>query len=148
MTTQRALAEASETNPATIWRYTRELRERGGWTLPLRHSPQDRYPEELKGAVQDMAGELTGLNFRRRTVMMILNDLCQGALRPETLHAWVSGLGPKPPLKVYTCMEACREHGERCRNRLRHARIHFHLTKGANHLTPIERREAHFWDTG
>lgn len=147
MTTQAVLAEASGTNILTVMKTVKLLRCEG-LTLPLRRSPQDRYPEELKGAVRDMAGELMGLDFRRITVVMILNDLCQGAIRPGTLHAWVYGLGPKPPLKVHTCMEACREHGKRCRNRLRHSRIHFHLAKGATKSTPIEKRGAHFWDTG
>lgn len=148
MTTQRALAEAAEIGPNRIRTITRELLESGeGWTFRLPGTPKDRYPEGLKATVLGMARELMSLGFRERTTVLVVADLCDGALKLGTVQRWVYSLN-RPRPEVQPCAEVCREHGERCRSRLKHARVHFHLTKGVDHLIRASKREAHFWDTG
>lgn len=143
------LAEASETNCSTIGNLAKELREAEsarGWTVPLDVTRLDRYPAGMKATVLGIAEELMSLGFKQRTTVLIISDLCDGVLKLGTIQRWVYSLRRRPP-EVRACTEACREHGERCTSRIKHARIHFHLAKGATHHTPIGRRGAHFWDT-
>src|SRR5271157_704642 len=91
------LAEAAEVAPQTVGENVAELLDFGGWTLKPVGTTMDRYPEWLKRDVLRMAGDLLRVGFRRRTVVLVLTDICQGRVRCATLHNWVYNVqSPRP----------------------------------------------------
>lgn len=161
LVSQEQVARAADVNVTTVRSYVltiRDVLELEEWGLPQRRGTfQRRYPAELREGVLGIYRELISLGFRKRTAMNILVDLCEGQVRHPivVLREWVHRYEFPPTSEAsisgITCTAVCEDHGEHCRNRFKHTRIHFHLTQGAKRgtvRTPRCGRKAHYWDTG